>query len=169
MRIDRGVAAPRLIAGAAGAWMLGVVAVVVAALAGYSLYCPCERLPGVYLLGAEVTEPVTDWSFANDVPLCQIQVRSGFLPHAINLNCMSAEGDLYLSCSQCEPKVWSQAALRDPLARLRAGENVYPVQLARVLDPANLDLAWRARAIKVGQPPDSVRPDHWWSFAVTSR
>ena len=40
MRIDRGVAAPRLIAGAAGAWMLGVVAVVVAALAGYSLYCP---------------------------------------------------------------------------------------------------------------------------------
>jgi hypothetical protein len=155
--------------GAIGAWLLGIVAMVAVAVVGYSLYCPCERLPGGYLLGEAVVEPITDWGFANSVPLCQIQVASGLLPHSINLNCMSAQGELFLSCSQCEPKVWSQAALRNSQARLRVGDKVYPVHLARLLDPQRLDVAWLARAAKVGGPTDSVRPEHWWSFAVTSR
>ena len=157
--------------------LIGVVLLAVPLIAAYSLYCPCEQLPGVYLPGDEVEEPVTDWGFANAVPLCQIQVKSGRLPHAVNLNCMSAEGvtgdvvggDLYLSCMNCADKVWSNAALANPLARLRLGENVYPVHLARLHDPQQLDIAWHARATKTGQPTDRPRPDHWWSFAVTSR
>ncbi len=149
--------------------LIGVVLVAVPLIAAYSLYCPCEQLPGVYLLGEEVEEPVTDWSFANAVPLCQVQVISGRLPHAVNLNCMSAGGALYLSCMYCKDKVWSNAALANPLARLRVGENVYPVRLARALEPERLDIAWQARATKAGQPTDRPRPEHWWSFAVTSR
>lgn len=155
--------------GAIVPWLLGLVAIIVVSVVSYSLYCPCERLPGGYLLGDEVVEPVTDWGFANSVPLCQIQVSSGLLPHSINLNCMSAQGELYLSCSQCERKVWSQAALQNPQARLRVASQVYRVHLTRLLDPQRLDVAWLARATKLGQPTDSARPEHWWSFAVTSR
>jgi hypothetical protein len=156
--------------------------VLVLSLGGFSYWfftCPCDRIPGGYLLGAEVAEPVGDWSFANDVTLCQVQINAGFLPHSINLNCMSTNaGDLYLSCSDCGTKRWSNAVLGDGTARLRLYEDVYPVNLTRVTDARELDSAWGARVRKLNSlptpasaapPPDAPRPDGWWSFRVESR
>jgi len=139
------------------------------AAAVWTFTCPCERTPGGWLFGEVVADPVTDWSFANSVPLCQIQVSNGPLPHSINLNCMAAEGRLYLSCANCEGKTWSTAALARPAARLRLDRAVYPVTLTRVADPATLDLAWRAREAKLGRDPDRPREDGWWSFLAESR
>lgn len=157
-------------AGAAAGTLLTLLLVgAVAAFLTWFFYCPCERTPGGWLLGEEVDDPVTDWSFANAVPLCQVQVRRGFVPHSINLNCMASGGALYLSCASCEGKAWSTAALADPDARIRIGDKVYPVRLRRVEDPAELDEAWLARARKVGRGADIPRQDGWWSFAVTSR
>jgi hypothetical protein len=49
------------------------------------------------LLGDVQETPITDWSFVNDTPLCQIQVYAGFRPHAVNLNCVATEqGELFL-------------------------------------------------------------------------
>ena len=150
-----------------------------AAFYGWSATCPCDYTPGAVLFGAEHEEPVDDWTFANQVTLCQIQVRTGLLPHAINLNCFAnGGGDLYLSCSNCEGKRWSGFAVEDGRARLRLDGTVYPVQLTRITDPAELDQAWAARLDKLhslaepANPPaplGSPRPDGWWTFRVTSR
>ncbi|MDH3640578.1 MAG: hypothetical protein OES38_00650 [Gammaproteobacteria bacterium] len=149
--------------------VLGILAaVVVIGAAVYFFYCPCALVSGGWLLGPEVTEPVDDWSAANQVELCQIQVSAG-LPHSINLNCMAAAGKLYLSCSNCEGKRWSGAALNDPEARMRMAGSVYPVTLTRLTNPERLDNAWLARATKLGVPLDTPRPDGWWSFQVESR
>ena len=159
--------------GAALTTLLLVLAGLVAAgFLTWFLYCPCERTSGGYLLGEEASEPVTDWSFANDmaaVRLCQIQVDAGLLPHSINLNCMADNGELYLSCSGCDGKRWSTAVLDNPQARLRAGSVVYPVTVTRVTDPETLDRAWVARAAKLGRPTDTRRQEGWWSFRVVSR
>lgn len=163
----------RSIRGAALTTLLLVVAGIgVAAFLTWFFYCPCERTSGGYLLGDVADEPVADWTFANDmseVPLCQIQVDAGLLPHSINLNCMADNGELYLSCAGCDGKRWSTAALNNPAARLRAGETVYPVTLTRVTDAETLDRAWVARAAKLGRPTDTPRQDGWWSFRVVSR
>ena len=154
--------------GAALGVVLGILAAVtLAAFLIYFFYCPCTRIPGGWLLGDEVSEPVADWSFANDVPLCQIQVQS-WLPHSVNLNCMSSRGQLFLSCASCDGKVWSTAALANPDARIRMNGNVYPVKLTRVEDPEGLDEAWNARSAKFDRPP-SPRREGWWSFRVVSR
>ena len=80
-----------------GVVLIALVVAPVAAFVYWFVMCPCDRTPGGYLLGAEAAEQVTDWSFANDVPLCQIQVSAGLLPHSLNLNCMSTSaGHLYL-------------------------------------------------------------------------
>lgn len=142
--------------------------IVLAALLYLFFACPCERLPGGYLRGEEISEPVDDWSFANDVALCQIEVQR-WLPHSINLNCMSAGGELFLSCSNCEGKTWSSAALRNPHARIRMNDRVFPVTLTRLTDPARLDHAWRTRANKLGRPSNLPRREGWWSFVVVSR
>ena len=145
---------------------LGAIAVV--AGLGYFFYCPCDRTPGGWLLGETVAEPVSDWSFVNAVPLCQIQVGS-WLPHSVNLNCMSSEGKLYLSCARCDGKFWSTVALEIPEARIRMAGKVYPVKVSRVEDSRTLDEAWIARAAKLGRPLDTPRADGWWSFRVESR
>jgi hypothetical protein len=159
--------------GAALTTLLVILAgLVVAGFLTWFFYCPCERTSGGYLLGEVADEPVTDWTFANDmdtVPLCQIQVDAGLLPHAINLNCMSDNGALYLSCSSCDGKRWSTAVLNNPSARLRAAGTVYPVTVTRVTDPAMLDRVWIARAAKRGRSTDTPRQDGWWSFRVVSR
>ena len=147
---------------------LSIVLIPIAALAFVFFYCPCSRVPGGYLLGQQASAPVSDWSFANDVALCQVEVDAG-LPHSVNLNCMATEGRLYLSCASCEGKRWSEAALSNPSARLRVGDTVYPVALTRITDPAALDEAWVARAMKVSAPTDAPRPEGWWSFGVASR
>ena len=162
-----------------GVVIAALIAVTVVAFSYWFFTCPCDRTPGGYLLGAEAEEQVADWSFANDVQLCQIQISAGLLPHSINLNCMSTStGELYLSCSQCDGKRWSNAVLGNGVARLRLTDTVYPVNLTRVMDSGELDRAWGARVMKLNTlsvpaspppPPGTPRPDHWWSFRVESR
>ncbi|MEM9624431.1 MAG: hypothetical protein AAF993_22515, partial [Pseudomonadota bacterium] len=108
-------------------WLAGIVALVAcAAGATFWFACPCEVVPGGPLRGETVTAPVSDWTFVNAVPLCQMQVDIG-IPWSLNLNCMAADGEAFVSCSRCADKTWSQAALRNPRGYLRAGEQVYPV------------------------------------------
>lgn len=165
--------------------LLGVSALAVivglAAFGRWFFTCPCDFTPGSVLWGEVVEEPVSDWRFANEVELCQIQVKAPVLPHAVNMNCMAtSEGDaLYLSCSQCEPKRWSSLVERNPDARIRLDGRVYPVSVSRVTDPAEADRSWAARLVKLsdsdvpgsGTPVGTPRPSdaQWWTFRAISR
>lgn len=169
--------------------LLGVGAtLVLVLLAGgvaWTVTCPCETTPGFVLLGDAPDGPVTDWSFANDVSLCQIQIGIMLRPHAVNVNCMATpEGELYISCSFGDNKYWCPKVGPDHSGRLRLDGVVYPVVLNRVMDQAELDRIWDARMRKLqkpevqarqpgggGEPPslDTPRPDSWWSFHVASR
>jgi hypothetical protein len=150
--------------------IISALVLTLVAIAVWTVTCPCERTPGGYLLGDVVAAPVADWSFVNDeVGLCQIQVQRGLLPHSVNLNCMAAGGGLYLSCANCDGKAWSTAALNNPAARIRMNDRVYPVSLTRVIDPGELDNAWRAREAKLGRDVNRPRQDGWWSFRAASR
>jgi hypothetical protein len=165
--------------------LIGLTALLIVTAGGVAVWtttCPCDRMPGLVLFGELEEKPVTDWSFANDVPLCALQVYVwGFIPHALNLNCMATpEGELFLSCSQCEPKRWSSAVVQNEPApaRMRLNGRLYPVVLNRVRDEAKLDYIWAARIKKLqvhgGVPynprpsPDAKRPAGWWSFQVRS-
>ena len=144
----------------AGLVLTGVLVTVLTA-------CPCSRIPGMWLSGDEVAAP-DSWEFANSAPLCQLEVSTWYT-RSINLNCMSAQGDLYVSCSRCEGKQWSTQALINQNARIRINGTVYPVKLRRVTQASELDRAWLARSNKFGRDPDSPRPDHWWSFHLSDR
>lgn len=160
--------------------VVGIPAVAAVGFATYSAICPCQATPGGYLFGENADEAVDDWGFANDVPLCQLQIMDGIRPHSINLNCMATrDGSLYLSCSVCERKYWASKVDANEPAVLRLDGVRYPVTLNRVRAPGEMDRAWRARVDKLqthgGGPynpkpdPDAARPDHWWTFKVTSR
>jgi hypothetical protein len=161
--------------------LLGLVAFIIVVAGGIGVWtttCPCSRTPGFILMGEVQTTPVTDWSFVNDVPLCQIQIYAGFIPHAVNLNCMATpEGELFLSCSVCSTKYWASHVGQNEPGRLRLNGRVYPVILNRVQEEAVLDRAWAARVKKLqvhgapdnpAPPADANRPAGWWSFQLRS-
>jgi len=167
--------------------LFGVVATIgLAAAAGGGFWawtCPCDGVPGFVLRGDRAEQQVSDWSFANDVPLCQIQISVGWRPHSVNLNCMATpEGELFLSCSVGAQKYWCPKVGPDQAGRLRLDGVVYPVVLNRVTAPAVMDRAWAARLSKLQKPEvqavqpgsgaapplDAPRPDHWWTFQVRS-
>ena len=163
-----------------GAIVAAVAAsLLVTAFLGWSITCPCERTPGGLLFGDQADEEISDWSFANDLSLCQIQVSAGLLPYSINLNCMAtSSGALYLSCGGCDAKRWAGVVLGNSRAKMRLDGTVYPVTATRVMDPDELDRAWAARVDKLqvhsspinpAVPVGTPRPDHWWSFRVVSR
>ena len=103
--------------------LLGLIALVIVAAGGTAVWtttCPCNRVPGFMLLGDVQEAPVTDWSFVNDIPLCQIQISAGIIPHAVNLNCMATpDGALFLSCSATES------------AKLGRTTSVYPIPMLK--------------------------------------
>ena len=166
--------------------ILGLSALVLVLLGGgyWAWTCPCEGVPGFVLRGELHEEPVRDWSFANEVDLCAVQIDVGWRPHSVNLNCMATpSGELFLSCSVGESKYWCPRVGPDHEGRLRLDGTVYPVVLNRVTDPSTMDVAWQARLRKLqqpevqarqpgggGQPPslDTERPGHWWTFHVES-
>ena len=156
------------------------VGLVAAGLTAWSYFCPCDRSPGFVLFGERVDEPIEDWGFANDIPLCQLQIWAGLRPHSINLNCMAtADGELFLSCSVCASKYWAQQVGKPERGVLKLGEKIYQISLSREDRSERLNKAWRARVLKLqthGGGPynpvpalDAQRPDHWWSFHVTSQ
>ncbi|MDJ0786394.1 MAG: hypothetical protein QNK05_06270 [Myxococcota bacterium] len=129
---------------------------------------PCGPIPGGSLGSDEITEPVSDWSFANDLRRCAVEVGGPESPRSVTVNCMSHEQRLYVSCSSCEGKRWSAIALEQPAGRVRAGDGLYPVTLRRVEQPEELDAVWEARGRKLGNDPEP-RPEEWWSFELSSR
>ena len=82
---------------------------------------------------------------------------------------MSWQGRLFISCSECEPKKWSSYAVKDPRGRVQIGDAVYPVSLKRIVDRAELDSVWQARATKLEEADAGPRPSEWWTFELTSR
>ena len=151
----------------------------------WTTICPCETMPGFVLLGESPVDPVTDWSFANDVSLCQIQISIMLRPHSVNVNCMATpDGELFISCSFGDNKYWCPRVGEDQPGRLRLDGVVYSVLLNREMGQSVLDQVWAARMQKLqkpavqarqpgggGEPPslDTPRPDSWWSFHVVSR
>ena len=161
--------------------LLALAAVLViggAGLYAWSSRCPCDRTPGFVLMGPVSETPVEEWSFINDVPLCQVQVWGMWGPISVNLTCMATpEGHLFLSCSTGAQKYWCNQVGANERARLRAEGTVYPVLLTREQDPSALDRAWAARVKKLKAhnpsgapvPADGTqRPDSWWSFRARS-
>ena len=128
---------------------------------------PCGRLPGGKLMGDEDASPVADWSFVNEAGLCALEVNPAG-PHSVTVNCMAWRGRLFVSCAYCEGKTWSTFAMRDARGRVEVAGRIYPVDVRPVQAAEVLDSAWLARAAKLGSEA-APRPNHWWSFELSSR
>lgn len=107
---------------------------------------PGSTRPGMWLSGTVVTEPVTDWSFAEKAPprgMTDLETRQWFLPalaHSVRISRFHNKGKLYiLSAYPAGIKLpdgrhWNRNVLADPNVRVRIGGKLYDRKMVFVSD-----------------------------------
>lgn len=151
---------------------VGLGALVALAFLGARLHDgPLGPIPGGPLeAGAEHAEPVSDWSFAEDVAEVELQLASENTSRTTWI--LVHEGQAYVPCSLGFPpgKRWHEKAAVDGRATLRIEGERYPVTLTKLDDAETERLAPTVRAEvtrKYGQGPPSDAGV--WLFRVGSR
>ncbi|HXK22557.1 MAG TPA: DUF2255 family protein [Myxococcota bacterium] len=129
---------------------------------------PLGPIPGgAFASGEVVAEPVSDWSFARDVPEIQLQLASEDASRTVWI--LVDDGKAYVPCATGFPpgKRWYKHAAQDGRATLRIEGRRYPVTLTRTQDAA---LAERLRA-EVQRKYKRLPPgeSEVWVFSVASR
>ncbi len=104
-------------------------------------YEPRDQRPGLWLAGARVTEPVTDWAFTENHQEIFVQTRTPYrIPHSVTTYCTVYEGDLYLFSAYYEGGVfpdergWNRNVMRDPRVRLKIGDRLFDQTVSHVTD-----------------------------------
>jgi hypothetical protein len=157
-------------------WLLrivvGIVAIVALLFFAARLHDgPLGPVPGGPLeAGAEVAEPVADWSFVKEVGEIELQLASQGTSRTTWI--LFHDGAAYVPCSLGFPpgKRWHHDAAVDGRATLRIEGKRYPVVLTRLPDADVEALAEPVRAEvarKYGQAPPTDAGV--WLFRVASR
>ncbi len=144
--------------------LLAIVTIAVVAV----LLSPMSPIPGGALSGEIADEPVSDWSFAAAEPFGYLETQVPE-PRTITVTCIVSDGQLYVGCSSCSGRYWSQQLIAEPNVRYRVLGKIYNVTATRVMGPDEIDRVWRARAAKnVTANPDEIAEDFWF-FRLVSR
>lgn len=96
---------------------------------------PFLLFPGGRLSGEEVTEPIEDWSFADDA-FVDLEVRPDD-PYSVELNYVVKDGRLYID--PAEGRRWFDYLREDPRVRVRFDGRVYPGTAVRVGRPGEIE------------------------------
>jgi hypothetical protein len=153
-------------------WVFRIVAAVVVLIALVFIGArfhdgPLGPIPGGPLVGGDaVSVPITDWTFAADVPEIELQLVSQRKSRTTWL--LVHEGKAYVPASTEYPpgKTWHRAALEDGRAIVRILGKRYAVTLTKVDDPT-LTSTIREQVAAEKYP---MRPGgDAWLFAMTPR
>jgi len=119
---------------------------------------PHGRIPGLWLKGDLVSEPVTDWSFTDSVETVKLQTNTQYLlPHSVTTYCVSTNGQLYLTSlyraglTYPQGRSWNTDVARDPNVRIKIANHLYDRRLSLVTDPAEYAAAYQAKRKKYPQ------------------
>jgi len=108
---------------------------VLLALTTLACSSPFLGMPGGELRGELVTEPVTDWSFAQD-RFVDLDTRPDD-HYSVELNYFVREGKLYID--PAEGRTWFDHIRADPRVRVRFGKKIYPATAVLVGEPGEIE------------------------------
>lgn len=147
-----------------------VLAIVAAGIARLVINGPIGPLAGGKLDGTERSAPV-DWSFTDDHFTIAVEVRPSD-PHSVTVVCFVSDGELYVPARNAAEKDWPQMALADGRARVRVGEDLYPVRLVKVEGDSERQRGFLAAGDKYPQLAEQSGgqiPEGVWLFRAERR
>jgi hypothetical protein len=105
------------------------------------------KVPGLWLKGDQVTSPVTDWSFTDNIRRIKIQTQTPFLlPHSVTIWCAVYNGNFYVTSYR--GRLWVEDAIRNPHVRLKIAGKLYARNLSVINDPVEKEAVLQAKGKK---------------------
>ncbi|MBW2359701.1 MAG: hypothetical protein JRG84_02250 [Deltaproteobacteria bacterium] len=95
---------------------------------------PIVMIPGGALSG-EVQRTPESWAFTDAVKVVQLETRP-VDPYSVNIWVTAMEEALYIAAGGGEETEWVHHLREDPFVRLRVGEAIYELRVARADDAA---------------------------------
>ena len=155
---------------AIGLATLAVILLVGAGIARLVINGPIGPLAGGGLDGSEREAPA-DWNFTDEHFTIAVEVQPAD-PHSVTVVCFVSDAELYIPAQNAAEKTWTQMALDDGRARVRVGEDLYPIELVRVEDDSERERAFQAASKKypqLAEEADGEIPDDVWLFRAERR
>jgi len=146
------------------------LAIVGAGIARLVINGPIGPLAGGELDGSQRPAPA-DWDFTEDHFTIAVEVRPDD-PHSVTVVCFVSDGELYVPARDAAEKEWPQMAVADGRARVRVGEDLYPVRLVKVEDDSEREKVFQAASQKYPQLAKQSAgriPDGVWLFRAERR
>jgi hypothetical protein len=137
--------------------LLGFFCVAVAVGVGAAWFGvdPKDRRPGLWLSGKEVAQLPADWSFTEAHPEVWLETRPWYgIPHSVTTVVAAGDGVLYVPSIYSQPgpfpgtKYWNRIVAANPEVRLKVGDELYPMRIDPIMDPAEYGRAFAALASK---------------------
>jgi hypothetical protein len=128
---------------------------------------PKDRRPGTWLSGEVVTDPVTDWSFANEHEEILIETRPWYgIPFSVTVVIASKDGKVFVPSIYEAPaefpgsKYWNSVIAQNPAVRVKIGGKIYAMQARPAADQQEFEEGITALAEKY---------DFWRDVKTTNR
>ena len=97
---------------------------------------PQDVRPGLWLGGENVSSPVEDWRFTDQIVEVFIETRPWYgIPHSTTIWCVRVSDELFIGSYGENKKKWEINVLRDSRAKLSILGRVYNVAVTRLEDP----------------------------------
>ncbi len=142
--------------------LVGAFAATALLLVGFARvfgFDPGPWRPGLWIRGDVITTPVTDWTFAKDIPgPTVVQTRDSLIPglaFSVTTARFIHNGHLYLGSGYAtgiqmpSGRHWNKNILADPVVRIRIDGKLYDRRLVYVTDMQEHDDVCRAHGQRV--------------------
>jgi len=98
---------------------------------------PQDVRPGLWLGGENVSSPVEDWRFTDQIEEVFIETRPWYgIPHSTTIWCVQVGNELFIGSYGEKKKFWEINILRDYRAKIGIMGKIYDVAVTRLDDAA---------------------------------
>lgn len=127
---------------------------------------PFLLLPGGQLEGKIEPAP-SDWSFAGDDGLCELETKSAD-PYSVNIAYTVLDRRLYINAGDTET-AWVKNMIQDPNVRLRVDGHIYELRAERVTDRAEIERFGKAWTDQSFFRRDPTELEEAWIYRLAAR
>ena len=130
---------------------------------------PWGPLPGGQLSGTVSPAAPSDWMFADDFEVVQLETRPSSDPYSVNVWGAGIGQSFYVAAGRGEEADWAHHIVADPEVRLRIGDTIYELRAEFIQEDEEKRQFLEAVTRKYDFEPTEEQRESAWLFRLVPR